>query len=70
MGGCVHAIYAGLILGTLGWALLRGSQLGLGLLVALFIFFGRDYSGAGHLRPVYSLSRLCRRPGQRSLKCP
>ncbi len=33
-------------------------------------FFSRDYSGAGHLRPVYSLSRLCRRPGQSSLKCP
>lgn len=34
-----HPIYAGLIFGTLGWALFRGSLLGLGLVVLLFIFF-------------------------------
>ncbi len=34
-----HPIYAGLIFGTLGWALFQGSLLGLGLVVVLFIFF-------------------------------
>ncbi len=34
-----HPIYTGLIFGTLGWALLRSSLLGLALVVALFIFF-------------------------------
>lgn len=34
-----HPIYAGLIFGTLGWALFRANLLGLGLTAALFIFF-------------------------------
>lgn len=34
-----HPIYAGLILGTLGWALFRASLLGIGLTVLLFVFF-------------------------------
>ncbi len=34
-----HPIYTGLILGTLGWSLLIGSIFGLGLTVALFVFF-------------------------------
>lgn len=34
-----HPIYAGLIFGTLGWALLRANLLGLALAVVLFIFF-------------------------------
>lgn len=37
---CVrHPIYAGLILGTVGWSLFIGTLLGLGLAVILFIFF-------------------------------
>jgi protein-S-isoprenylcysteine O-methyltransferase Ste14 len=34
-----HPIYAGLIFGTLGWALFRANLLGLALAVLLFIFF-------------------------------
>lgn len=34
-----HPIYTGLVLGTLGWSLLIGSIVGLGLAVALFVFF-------------------------------
>ncbi len=34
-----HPIYSGLIAGTLGWALLTGSLLGLAFAVLLFIFF-------------------------------
>jgi protein-S-isoprenylcysteine O-methyltransferase Ste14 len=34
-----HPIYAGLIFGTLGWALFRANLLGIGLAVLLFIFF-------------------------------
>jgi protein-S-isoprenylcysteine O-methyltransferase Ste14 len=34
-----HPIYAGLILGTLGWSLFRTSLVGLALAVLLFIFF-------------------------------
>lgn len=34
-----HPIYAGLIFGTLGWALFRGSLVGLALAVLLFLFF-------------------------------
>lgn len=34
-----HPIYAGLILGTLGWALFRANLLGLALAVLLFVFF-------------------------------
>ncbi|OQA44531.1 MAG: Isoprenylcysteine carboxyl methyltransferase (ICMT) family protein [Chloroflexi bacterium ADurb.Bin325] len=34
-----HPIYAGLILGTLGWALLRSNLLGVLLDVVLFLFF-------------------------------
>ncbi len=34
-----HPIYAGLIFGTLGWALFRGSLLGLALAALLFLFF-------------------------------
>ncbi len=34
-----HPIYTGLILGTLGWALLRANLLGVGLALALFMFF-------------------------------
>lgn len=34
-----HPIYSGLILGTLGWALLMESLLGLVLVVGLFVFF-------------------------------
>lgn len=34
-----HPIYTGLVLGTLGWSLLIGSIVGLGLTVALFVFF-------------------------------
>lgn len=34
-----HPIYAGLILGTLGWSLFRISLVGLALTVLLFIFF-------------------------------
>lgn len=34
-----HPIYTGLILGTLGWSLLVGSLVGLGLAVVLFVFF-------------------------------
>ncbi len=34
-----HPIYTGLILGTLGWALLRANLIGVGLAAALFIFF-------------------------------
>ncbi len=34
-----HPIYSGLILGTLGWALLTGTLLGIALVVGLFIFF-------------------------------
>ena len=34
-----HPIYAGVILGTLGWALLRSNLLGVALALAAFIFF-------------------------------
>ncbi len=34
-----HPIYSGLILGTLGWALLTESLLGILLVVVLFVFF-------------------------------
>lgn len=34
-----HPIYTGLILGTLGWAIFRSNLLGVGLAVALFLFF-------------------------------
>lgn len=34
-----HPIYAGLIFGTLGWALFRSNLLGVGLAIALFAFF-------------------------------
>lgn len=34
-----HPIYAGLIFGTLGWALFRANLLGLALALLLFIFF-------------------------------
>lgn len=34
-----HPIYSGLILGTLGWALLRSNPLGVALAVLLFVFF-------------------------------
>jgi protein-S-isoprenylcysteine O-methyltransferase Ste14 len=34
-----HPIYAGLILGTLGWALFRANLLGVALAAALFVFF-------------------------------
>jgi protein-S-isoprenylcysteine O-methyltransferase Ste14 len=34
-----HPIYAGLILGTIGWSLFIGTLLGLGFAVILFIFF-------------------------------
>jgi protein-S-isoprenylcysteine O-methyltransferase Ste14 len=34
-----HPIYAGLILGTIGWSLFIGTLLGLGLALFLFIFF-------------------------------
>ncbi len=34
-----HPIYSGLILGTLGWALLTDALLGLVLVVVLFVFF-------------------------------
>ena len=34
-----HPIYAGLIFGTLGWALFRASLVGLALVVLLLIFF-------------------------------
>jgi protein-S-isoprenylcysteine O-methyltransferase Ste14 len=34
-----HPIYAGLIFGTLGWSLFRANLLGVGLALALFIFF-------------------------------
>lgn len=34
-----HPIYAGLIFGTLGWALLRSNLLGAGLAMMLFAFF-------------------------------
>ncbi len=36
-----HPIYAGLILGTLGWGLLMSSFLGVGMSVVLFLFFDR-----------------------------
>lgn len=34
-----HPIYTGVILGTLGWALLRSNLLGVGLAIAAFVFF-------------------------------
>ncbi len=34
-----HPIYTGLILGTLGWGLLAGSLLGVGLAIVMLIFF-------------------------------
>lgn len=34
-----HPIYAGLILGTLGWAIFRASLIGLVLAILLFVFF-------------------------------
>jgi len=34
-----HPIYAGLILGTLGWGLMMATLLGLGFAIVLFIFF-------------------------------
>ena len=34
-----HPIYAGLIIGALGWALLTGTLLGLALAILLFLFF-------------------------------
>ena len=34
-----HPIYTGIILGTLGWGLLRSNLLGAGLALAAFIFF-------------------------------
>jgi protein-S-isoprenylcysteine O-methyltransferase Ste14 len=34
-----HPIYSGIIFGTLGWALLTGTLLGIGLVVILFLFF-------------------------------
>ncbi len=34
-----HPIYAGLILGTLGWSLWHASLLGIGLSLLLFVFF-------------------------------
>ncbi len=34
-----HPIYAGLILGTLGWSLLMGTILGVALAILLFLFF-------------------------------
>ncbi len=34
-----HPIYAGIILGTLGWSLLTGTLLGVALAIVLFIFF-------------------------------
>ncbi len=34
-----HPIYAGLILGTLGWSLLMATLLGIGFAILLFIFF-------------------------------
>jgi len=34
-----HPIYTGLILGTLGWGMIRANLLGVGLAVVLFIFF-------------------------------
>jgi protein-S-isoprenylcysteine O-methyltransferase Ste14 len=34
-----HPIYTGIILGTLGWALLRSNLLGVALAIAAFIFF-------------------------------
>ncbi|MCS6844590.1 MAG: isoprenylcysteine carboxylmethyltransferase family protein [Caldilineales bacterium] len=34
-----HPIYAGLILGTLGWSLFRANLLGLALAALLFVFF-------------------------------
>jgi protein-S-isoprenylcysteine O-methyltransferase Ste14 len=34
-----HPIYAGIILGTLGWALLRSNLLGVALALGAFIFF-------------------------------
>ena len=34
-----HPIYAGLIMGTLGWSLWRTNLLGVGLAVVLFVFF-------------------------------
>jgi protein-S-isoprenylcysteine O-methyltransferase Ste14 len=36
-----HPIYSGLIMGTLGLGLLRGSLLGIVLAVVLFLFFDR-----------------------------
>jgi protein-S-isoprenylcysteine O-methyltransferase Ste14 len=36
-----HPIYAGLILGTLGWGLLMSSPLGAGMAAVLFLFFDR-----------------------------
>lgn len=34
-----HPIYSGIILGTLGWALLRSNLLGVALALAAFVFF-------------------------------
>jgi protein-S-isoprenylcysteine O-methyltransferase Ste14 len=34
-----HPIYAGLIMGTLGWALWHANLLGIGLAILLFVFF-------------------------------
>lgn len=49
-----HPIYAGLILGTLGWALFRTSLLGLALAALMFIFFDLKSRREEHwLREAY-----------------